>query len=51
MLVQIVEPTENNMDIQSDEILHKVMSYFKELANFVNEMDVIINRTVSWNAK
>ena len=51
MLVEIVEPTKNNIDVQSTEVLLKVTSYFNELANFVNETDVIINTTVSWNVE
>ena len=47
MLSQIVMFTENDTNEQTSEVLHRVTSYFKELANFVNETDVIINTTVS----
>jgi hypothetical protein len=49
MLSQIIMLTENDTEEQTSEVLHRVTSYFKELANFVNETDVIINTTVSWN--
>ena len=47
MLSQIIMFTENDTNKQTSEVLHRVTSYFKELANFVNETDVIINTTVS----
>ena len=47
MLSQIIELTENNTDEQTSEVLSQVATYFEDLANFVNEFNVIINTTVS----
>ena len=47
MLSQIAVLTENDMEEQTSEVLHRVIGYFKELANFVNETGMIINTTVS----
>ena len=47
MLSTFTEATANNTDIQTDEVLSEIANYFKELANFVNESNVIINKTVS----
>ena len=47
MLSQIVVLTENDTEEQISEVLHRVTGYFKELANFVNETDVIINTAVN----
>ena len=50
MLSQIVEATENNTDVQTNEVLTEVATYLNLLAEFVNESNVIINRTVSSTA-
>ena len=47
MLSQIIMLTENDTAEQTSEVLHRVISYFKELANFMNKTDVTINTTVS----
>ena len=47
MLSQTVEVTENNINEQTDEVLGKVASYLGDLADFVNESQVIIDRNVS----
>ena len=47
MLSMFTEATANNTDIQTDEVLSEIANYFKELADFVNESNVIINKTVS----
>ena len=47
MLSQIIELTENNIFVQTSEILSQVATYFRELADFVNISNVIINTTVS----
>jgi hypothetical protein len=47
MLSQFTEATANNTEIQTTEVLNEVAIYFKELADFVNESQVIINITVS----
>ena len=47
MLSQIVVRTENNTAEQTSEVLSQVATYFEDLANFVNESNVIINMTVS----
>ena len=46
MLSEFSEATANNTDIQTNEVLNEVATYFKELADFVNESQVIINMTV-----
>ena len=48
MLSMFTEATTNNTDIQTDEVLSEVAYYFKEPADFVNESNVIINKTVSF---
>ena len=50
MLSQIIEATENNTDVQTNEVLTEVATYLNLLAEFVNESNVIINRTVSSTA-
>jgi hypothetical protein len=47
MLSQFTEATANNTGVQTTEVLNEVAIYFKELADFVNESQVIINVTVS----
>ena len=47
MLSQIIELTENNTFVQTSEILSQVATYFRELADFVDKSNVIINTTVS----
>ena len=47
MLSQIIEFTENNTNEQTNEVLSTTTSYFEELADFVNDSNVIINTTVS----
>ena len=47
MLSQIIEFTENNTNEQTNEVLSTTASYFEELADFVNDSNVIINTTVS----
>ena len=47
MLSQIIEFTENNTNEQTNQVLSTTASYFEELADFVNESNVIINLTVS----
>lgn len=47
MLSQIIMLTENDTKEQTSEVVHRVISYLEELANFMNETDVIINTTVS----
>ena len=47
MLSNIVVFTENNTAEQTSEVLSQVATYFEELADFVNEFNVIINMTVS----
>ena len=47
MLSQIIELTEDNVNDQTDVALGKTASLFKDLADFVNVFDVIINTTVS----
>ena len=51
MLSKIVEATANNTDVQTNEVLNEVATYFEELADFVNESNVIINMTVSFDSK
>ena len=51
MLSKVIEATENNTDIQTNEVLNEVATYFEELADFVNESNVIINMTVSFDSK
>ena len=46
MLSNVIEATENNSDVQTIEVLSEVTSYFKELTDFVNQANVIINMTV-----
>ena len=48
MLSKFTEATANNTDLQTDEVLSEVAHYFKELADFVNESNVIINKTVNY---
>ena len=48
MLSNVIEATENNSDIQTNEVLSEVATYFRELADFVNESNVIINTTVNY---
>ena len=48
MLSTFTEATASNTDIQTDEVLSEVAHFFKELADFVNESNVIINKTVSF---
>ena len=50
MLSQIVEATESNTGTQTNEVLSEVATYLNSLAEFVNESNVIINRTVSSTA-
>ena len=47
MLSEFTEATANNTDVQTNEVLNEVATYFKELADFVNESQVIINMTVN----
>ena len=47
MLSQIIELTENNTFVQTSETLSQVATYFRELADFVDKSNVIINTTVS----
>ena len=47
MFSQIIELTEDNVNDQTDIALGKTASLFKDLAEFVNAFDVIINTTVS----
>ena len=47
MLSQVIELTENNTFVQTSEILNQVATYFRELADFVDKSNVIINTTVS----
>ena len=47
MLSQIIALTENNTNQQTNEVLNTTANYFKELADFVNKSNVIINSTVS----
>ena len=47
MLSNVIEATENNSDIQTNEALSAVATYFEELADFLNESNVIINMTVN----
>ena len=47
MLSKFTEATANNTDVQTNEVLNEVATYFKELADFVNESQVMINMTVS----
>ena len=49
MLSQTIVLTEGNTEDQTNEVLHKVTSYFKELANFIHETNAMINTTASWN--
>ena len=51
MLSKVIEATENNTDVQTNEVLNEVATYFEELADFVNESNVIINMTVSFDSK
>ena len=51
MLSQIVMLTESDTEDQTNEVLHKITIYFKELANFVHESDVMTNTTVSTQTK
>ena len=46
MLSEFTEATANNTDVQTNEVLNEVATYFKELADFVNESQVMINMTV-----
>ena len=48
MLSNVIEATENNSDVQTNEVLSEVATYFRELADFVNESSVIINTTVNY---
>lgn len=48
-LSQTIEVTENNTNEQTDEVLGTVASYLDNLANFVNESNVIIDTNVSVN--
>ena len=47
MLSEFTEATANNTDTQTNEVLNEVATYFKELTDFVNESQVIINMTVN----
>ena len=47
MLSEFTEATANNTDVQTNEVLNEVANYFKELADFVNDSQVIINMTVN----
>ena len=47
MLSEFTEATANNTDVQTNEVLNEVTTYFKELADFVNDSQVIINMTVN----
>ena len=47
MLSQIIEVTENNTNQQVDEVLGKVARYLDELANYINDSNVIIDMNVS----
>ena len=51
MLSNIIVFTENNTAEQTSEVLSQVATYFEELADFVNEFNVIINTTVSMHNK
>ena len=47
MLSEFTEATANNADVQTNEVLNEVATYFKKLKDFVNESQVMINMTVS----
>ena len=47
MLSQIIVLTENNTAEQTSEVLSQVATYFEDLADFVNESNVIVNIAVS----
>ena len=51
MLSQIIEFTENTTEEQTSEVLSTTANYFRELALFVNESNVIINSIVSVDPK
>ena len=51
MLPQIIMHTENNKAEQTSEVLSQVATYFNDLADFVNESNVIINMMVSITIK
>ena len=46
ILSQTAKVTENNTNEQTGEVLGKVASYLDDLANFVNESNVIIDTNV-----
>ena len=48
---QSIELTENITAEQTSEVLSQVATYFEELADYVNEFNVIINMTVGWILK
>ena len=47
MLSQIIEATEDDTNEQTGEVLGKVASYLENLADFINESQVIIDTNVS----
>ena len=47
LLSQTVKVTENNTNEQTGQVLDKVANYLDDLADFVNESQVIINGNVS----
>lgn len=47
ILSQTVKVTENNTNQQTGEVLSKVASYLDDLADFVNESQVVTDRNVS----
>lgn len=51
MLADIVGGTENSTANQNDQVLKQVADYFSVLATFVNDSNVIINKTVSCENK
>ena len=48
MLANIVGGTENSTTNQTDRVLMQVADYFSMLATFVNDSDVTVNKTVSY---
>ena len=48
MLANVVGGTENSTANQTDRVLMQVADYFSMLATFVNDSDVTVNKTVSY---
>ena len=48
MLANVVGGTENSTANQTDRVLMQVADYFSMLATFINDSDVMVNKTVSY---